>query len=73
MGSARWWWQLPPRRLLFHCADVFVSILWGDPVGESGGGGRAVRFGRRRVRGGRGMLYFTGSDSGGGADGGKDI
>ena len=25
-------------RVLFHRADVRVSIRWGDPVGESGGG-----------------------------------
>jgi len=36
-------------RVLFHRADVRVSILWGDPVGEGGGGGRALGFGRERV------------------------
>src|SRR5690242_7757540 len=47
--------------LLFSCR---VMILWGDPVGESGGGGRTVRVGRRRVRYSRGEILSRGMYSG---------
>jgi len=38
-----------------------VSILWGDPVGEGGGGGRAVRA--DRAGGERDMIRETGRAS----------
>ena len=46
------------RRLLFSRPCARVSILWGDPVGESGGGGRAIRW--------------MSAGGGAGRDGGRD-